>query len=98
MRSSASVLAVRARMLSALFMCAAALLAVRLYFVQIVHGEDYQKSARGQYVETSSERQGRGDIFFSKKKGDLVAAAGMQRGGGLALVPAEITEPEQMFE
>ena len=85
-------------MLSALFMCAAALLAVRLYFVQIVHGEDYQKSARGQYVETSSERQGRGDIFFSKKEGDLVAAAVMQSGWGLAIVPAEITDPEKVFE
>src|SRR3989344_3141181 len=98
MRSSTSVLAGRARMLSALFMCAAALLAVRLYFVQIVHGEDYQKSARGQYVEVSSERQGRGDIFFSKKEGDLVAAAVMQSGWGLAIVPAEITDPEQVFE
>src|SRR3989344_2416692 len=98
MRSSTSVLAGRARMLSALFMCAAALLAVRLYFVQIVHVEDYQKSARGQYVEVSSERQGRGDIFFSKKEGDLVAAAVMQSGWGLAIVPAEITDPEQVFE
>ncbi|MEK9154437.1 MAG: penicillin-binding protein 2 [Patescibacteria group bacterium] len=98
MKSSSAVFSVRVRILSALFVCAALLLALRLYFVQIVHGEGYKKSAQGQYFEASSEINDRSDIFFSKKEGDLVAAAVMQAGWGLAISPSEITNPDEVFE
>lgn len=87
----------RARLLSALFICAAVLLVVRLYFVQIVHGAEYRKYAFGQYVESTTDTQDRGDIFFSRKGGDLVAAAVMQEGWRLAIVPKEIGDPEEMY-
>ncbi len=98
MKYSSSAFSVRVRILSSLFVCAALLLSLRLYFVQIVHGGEYQKKARGQYEEISEKRNDRNDIFFSKKEGDLVAAAVMQAGWVLAIVPAEISNPEEVFD
>ena len=88
----------RARLLSAFFMLVAALLTLRLYFVQIVHGEEYRRSAQGQYVVQSSDKEDRESIFFSKKEGDLVASAVMKGGWRIAIVPGEITEPEAVYE
>lgn len=88
----------RARVLSAFFVLIAALLVIRLYFVQIVHGEAYRRSAMGQYVETSSEMRDRWGIFFTKKDGDPVAAAVMEAGWRIAITPKEIVDPESVFE
>ena len=57
----------RARLLSALFILAALLLASRLYFVQIVHGAEYRRNAGAQYSQPSHDTEARGDIFFTKK-------------------------------
>ncbi|MBI4079869.1 penicillin-binding protein 2 [Candidatus Kaiserbacteria bacterium] len=87
----------RARFLSALFILAALLLVARLYFVQIVHGEQYRKSALGQYVADVRDTEDRGIIFFKEKDGDLVAAALMQGGWRIAIAPKEIADPEDVF-
>lgn len=88
----------RARILSALFVCAALLLGVRLYFIQIVHGEEYRERAKAQYVATSVDTEDRASIFFSEKDGNLVAAAIMQVGWRVAIVPKEITDAEVAFQ
>ncbi|MBI2612760.1 penicillin-binding protein 2 [Candidatus Kaiserbacteria bacterium] len=88
----------RARILSAIFILAAVLLAARLYFVQVIHGEQYRKSALGQYVADVRDTEDRGTIFFKEKDGDLVAAALMQGGWRLAIAPKEITDAEAVFE
>ena len=98
MRSSAPTIVSRARILSAVFICVAALLLLRLYFVQIVHGEEHRRSAQGQYVAAASDSEDRGDIFFSKKGGELVAAAVMQSGWRLAIAPSEMRDPEAVLE
>lgn len=87
----------RARILSALFIFAALVLIVRLYFVQIIHGEEYGRSAMGQYIEPSRDTEDRWEIFFMKKEGDPVAAAVMQTGWRIAIVPKEINAPEEVF-
>lgn len=92
-----SKLVLRARVLSSLFILFAALLIVRLYFIQIVHGADYARDAMGQYVESGSDTQDRSDIFFTRKDGGLVAAAVMQSGWRIAISPKDITEPEAVF-
>ena len=90
---------VRARVLSGLFVLVAVLLMVRLYFVQIVNGEQYRESARGQYVvETDHSIVDRGSIFFTKRDGTPVAAAVMQAGWRIAIVPKDIGDPEKVFE
>src|SRR3989344_3819688 len=88
----------RARLLSAVFIAIAALLIVRLYFVQIVHGEEYRRSALGQYVENARDTEDRGSIFFTDKDGDLVGGALMQGGWRIAIVPKDVVDPESVYE
>jgi cell division protein FtsI/penicillin-binding protein 2 len=87
----------RARLLSFIFILAAALLIVRLYFVQIVHGGEYQKRAMGQYVESEPDTGTRGDILFSKRDGTPVSGAVMQSGWRVAITPADITDPNSAY-
>ncbi|OGG80636.1 hypothetical protein A3A39_04060 [Candidatus Kaiserbacteria bacterium RIFCSPLOWO2_01_FULL_54_13] len=97
MRKSLTGFVGRVRLLSALFILVAVLLTARLYFVQIVKSEEHLRSAEGQYIGFPTEAEDRWDIFFSKKEGDLVAAALMQAGWRIAIVPKDIAEPEQVF-
>ena len=75
----------RARVLSFLFIVAALLLIVRLYFVQIVNGNAYERDALGQYVARASQMDDRNDIFFQRKDAGLVVAAVMQSGWLIAV-------------
>lgn len=93
-----STLVFRARVLCALFVLLALLIIVRLYFVQIVHGERYVQDAMGQYVEKSSEALERGDISFTYRDGTPFAAAVMQSGWRIALTPKDIPNAEALFE
>ena len=63
----------------------AILLVIRLYFIQIVHGEDYRETALGQYVGGTGDTPDRYDILFSPKDGVEVAAAVMQTGWKIAI-------------
>ena len=87
----------RARILSGLFNLGAALLIVRLYFIQIVHGGDFARDAIGQYVEPAPDTDDRGDIFFKRKDGGLVAAAVMQAGWRIAIQPKDISDAETVY-
>src|SRR6187549_3296716 len=63
----------------------ALIMVVRLYFLQVVHGEDYNDKADRQYTTVSVDTYGRGNIFFQDKKGGLIAAASLKTGYILAL-------------
>src|SRR3989344_2191841 len=89
MRSS---LVLRVRIIAAFFVLVAILLILRLYFVQIVHGEEYRRDATGQYVESAPDTEERGSIYFTAKDGTLVAGAVMQTGWRIAIKPAEIAD------
>lgn len=71
---------------------------MRLYFVQIVNGSEYERDALGQYKESSPDTENRGDIFFKKKDGVLVAAAVMQAGWRIAIQPKNLTEAGAVYE
>src|SRR3990167_4683502 len=92
-----SNLILRARLLSALFILAALLLASRLYFVQIVHGGEYRGSANAQYAQPSPDTEARGYIFFTKKDGSLVAAAVQEEGWRIAISPKDISDVEAAY-
>ncbi len=87
----------RARILSFFFILGALLLVVRLYFLQVIHGAEYERDAMGQYVEPAPDTQDRGDIFFKKKDGGLVAGAVMQAGWRIAIQPKDIEDPEAAY-
>lgn len=88
----------RIRLLGGFFILAALFLLVRLYFVQVVHGEKYAQDAIAQYVEPVPETEARGDIFFTTKDGATVSAAVMQTGWKLVIKPKDITDPEALFQ
>lgn len=88
---------IRLRILGSLFILAAVLIAARLYFVQIVHGEAYQEDAQAQYVESAPDTGDRGAILFTAKSGDRPAAAQMQHGWRLAIVPRDLKDPEGAY-
>lgn len=87
----------RVRLLSGFFVFAAALLSARLYFVQIVHSEEYRTSAVAQYVEPDPDTEARGAIYFTDKNGELVSAAVMQTGWRIALQPKDISDAEKAY-
>lgn len=88
----------RARVLSGFFVCVALLLVVRLYFVQIVHGSEYQEEGMGQYVQPDPSTGGnRGDIYFTTKDGQLVAAAVSETGYSIAVDAPKITDADSEY-
>lgn len=87
----------RVRILCGFFILAALLLILRLYFVQIVHGEEYRRSASAQYVERNPDTEDRGAIYFTDKNGELISAAVMQSGWRIALVPKDIVDAERAY-
>lgn len=92
MAGSREQLTGRARFLCAVFSLVTLLLVVRLYFVQIVHGEAYSRDAMGQYQESAPETSARGSIFLTTKDGALVAAAVMRSGWRIAINPEQLTD------
>src|SRR3989344_5581822 len=58
----------------------AVFLAARLYFVQIVQGEEFALRAERQYVNSSQKLFDRGSIFFTRKDGTLISAATLTNG------------------
>lgn len=91
-------LILRVRILSVFFVLVAIILFVRLYIVQVVHGDSYRKEATGQYIVEAPDIQDRGDIFFTLKDGSEVAAAVMQSGWRIAIQPRVMTDPESVYK
>ncbi|MDP3645802.1 MAG: hypothetical protein Q8R25_01830, partial [bacterium] len=87
----------RVRILSFFAILFALTLVVRLYFVQIVHGDDYRADALGQYVKNSGDMPDRGNILFTKKNDEEVAAAVMQGGWRIAINPKLLDDPEAAY-
>ncbi|MFZ1987833.1 MAG: penicillin-binding protein 2 [Minisyncoccia bacterium] len=87
----------RLRLVSLGLLSFALLLIVRLYFVQIVHGEEYALRAEHQYVNASQQLYDRGAIYFTRKDGTLISAATLATGFIVAIDPGKIKDPEKTF-
>lgn len=87
----------RVRVLTLFAIIISILLITRLYFVQIVHGDDYREQALGQYVGGSSEMPDRGDILFTKKDGTEPKAATMQGGWRIAINPNLLQDADSTY-
>ena len=88
----------RALFLSWIFIAGAVLLILRLYFVQIIHSDEYERDALSQYREPSPDTEKRGDIFFKKIDGSLVAAAVMQAGWRIAIQPKTLADANAVYD
>lgn len=70
----------------------------KLFLVQIVHSESYIKEADRQYITPASNILERGDIYFSRKDGQLVFAATQTLGYKLTINPSQITNEEEVYQ
>ena len=89
---------IRIRIIIFCVFAVAAVLLFRLFFVQVIHKNQYAERADKQYITPSSNIFNRGSIFFSKKDGSLVAAAVVVSGFKLAIIPKNIVDGEGTYQ
>lgn len=70
----------------------------RLYFVQIVQGEEYSLKADRQFASGSQGLFDRGSIYFTRKDGALISAATLSTGFLVAINPQMLTNPELAYD
>ena len=87
----------RIRVVLALVVCTALLIVVRLYFVQIVDGDEYAQKADRQFASGGSGVFDRGSIYFTRKDGTLISAATIQTGFLAAINPQILQDPEAAY-
>lgn len=88
----------RIRILFGVFIVAALLILGKLYFIQIVDGDDYTSRADRQYVAPKGTSFDRGAIYFSDKTGRKISAATLASGYVLAVNSAALVGAEQVFD
>jgi stage V sporulation protein D (sporulation-specific penicillin-binding protein) len=77
----------------------ALVLILRLYFVQIVHGEEFSFRAKNQYIRSAQQSSfDRGSIFFTEKGGVRLSVATLKRGYILAMSPPQILNAEDIYK
>ena len=88
----------RLRLLAALVVLCGLLFIGRLYLLQIVHGDEFAKEAKSQYIATIPNLYNRGNIYFETKEGKKVAAATVNSGYVIAIDPKLISDPEMAYK
>ena len=88
---------IRIRFITGIVLAFMAVLLVRLYIVQIVHGDEYRETGEGQYVHTVRDLYKRGSIFFTTKDNEKVSAATIKSGYLLAIDPSRIEDAEKTY-
>ena len=74
------------------------IITARLFFIQIIKGDDYKKEAERQYNASSLEDFDRGAIYFSEKTGNRISAAIVKNGYQVAINPKFLTNPEEAYK
>ncbi len=87
----------RIRFIFFCFLLFALVLCVRLYYVQIIHGQEYADKADRQYVSPSKSIFNRGNIYFENKNGGVLAAASLSTGYIISINPKKISNPEDIY-
>ena len=88
----------RIRVILACVIALALLILVRLYFVQIVHGDEYALKADRQFASGSTGLFDRGAIYFTDKNGNLISAATLATGFLVAINPQLLTDPQGAYD
>src|SRR3989344_5274996 len=88
----------RIRVISIFIIFFALVLVGRLYFVQIVHGEEFTSRADRQYVRSNYDYFNRGTIYFETKNSEPFLAASLKTGYIVAINPKLINNPDVVFE
>ncbi len=76
----------------------ALVLIAKLYFLQIVSGDEYSSQADRQSLSPGSKTFERGSIFLTTKDGELVTAASQTSGFLVALNPSVLIDPNEAYD
>lgn len=87
----------RIRLVLAFVVLVALCVLLRLYFVQVVNGDDYSQKADRQFASGGSGLFDRGAIYFTRKDGTLISAATLATGFLVAINPQTLTNPEAAY-
>jgi stage V sporulation protein D (sporulation-specific penicillin-binding protein) len=87
----------RIRLILSVIILVALGIVVRLYFVQIVNGEDYAQKADRQFSSGGGKLFDRGSIYFTRKDGTLISAASLSTGFLVAINPQMLIDPELAY-
>lgn len=71
----------RVRVITAVFLLVAGVIAARLYFLQVIHGDEYGRRADAQFVQLKDPLLNRGVIYFTRKDGEPFTAATLREIG-----------------
>jgi cell division protein FtsI/penicillin-binding protein 2 len=87
----------RLHLLSAIFLVVASLLTAKLFFVQVVKGENYRTEADQEYKKPANKVFDRGTIYFTSRDGQRVSGATIQSGYSLVINPTQLKNPEAVY-
>lgn len=88
----------RIRTISIAVLFFAVILIGRLYFVQMVHGDEFASKADRQYLQSTYEYFNRGSIYFESRDGDRVSAASLKTGFIVAMNPKLVKDADTTFK
>ncbi len=88
---------IRLRLIFIGLVAVALILIIRLYFIQVVHSQEYIDRADRQYVSPSTKIFDRGAILFQNKDNSLLSAASLSTGYVVSLNPQKIIDPEAVL-
>lgn len=76
----------------------AVIIASRLFFIQIVKGDDYKKEAEKQYSASFFDIFDRGSIYFTEKSGGGISAAVVKNGYEAEINTKFLSNPEHVYQ
>ncbi len=95
----------RLRVLSLVFLLVGGIFAVKLFFLQLVNGEEYRAKADGQYAKPRGETFTRGTIYFTARptSGESagnrrVSAAALKDEYTLVINPAKLGDHDETYD
>lgn len=87
----------RIRLVIVFLVFASLAIITRLYFVQVVHGQEYTARADHQFASGSTGLFDRGSIYFTRKDGTLISAATLATGFLAAINPQVLKDPQAAY-
>lgn len=88
----------RIRFLATCVFLFACILIFKLFYISVIHKDEYSERADRQYATPSGDMFNRGDIFMTKRDGSFVSGGTVISGFKVAINNKLITEPEALYK
>ena len=88
----------RLRLVSFFIVLVVIALVSRLYYIQIIYGDEFSDRADRQYTRPSQNLFDRGSIFLKDKDGRLISGAGIKTGFTVALNPSILENASSTYQ